>query len=792
MHTRLPQKNLSGFIWILLLGLFGWINPLFSQNKPGIWTPHLAFSNPIKVEVSSDKVYFATSGGLFYYDQTDHSVGTITKREKLSETRVKTIGYNETAAVLVVVFENGTINLLSDDGSVFPILDLKRKNIVGNKTVNHLYQKGNLCYLSCGFGIVVLDVVKREIKDTYIIGTEGAYVNVNCVTSDDENLYAATSDGMMSAGLSSNLLDFANWHIISDSELPITEYYLTYYNEGTLYAITKMENQDYGYLPYVKTENDIWRRAWWPFYAFSEMRFSENGWVVVASDYEINIYNPATQDRERIGAYSFQESDKICLPKSVAVDQNGVLWVADQNYGGVRINGQETEKIEPLGPVDNSMAHLSYGNGTLWVSHGGIDKAWGNTYQPALLQYYDGKTWKYFDKSNVPALAKMGDIFFSTPVPGESDHVFVSPYGHGLIEFKGGELVNHYTHLNSNLMRVPLSNSDENIIRVGGMAFDQDGNLWMSNSLVDKNLHCLKPDGTWQSFSLPEIANNYDVGKVIATSQDQIWMIIPRGKTNGLYVMSTDGTRKKHLDVISYFSGSDGQNRAVSMNDVYDVVEDLEGTIWAGTSKGVITYSNPAYVFDQEPYYGYQPAVDQNDGIYHPLLETEIVTAIAVNGANQKWLGTSGSGVYLVSADGTQELNHFTTENYPLLSNSITSLAYDGDNGVLYIGTDNGLIAYNTEAKTAKEAFTNVYAYPNPVRPDYTGNIYITGLMYNSNVKIATVSGRLVYETTSLGGQAVWPGTDLAGNRVHTGVYLVFCASEDGTQSEVAKILFIR
>jgi ligand-binding sensor domain-containing protein len=326
---------------------------------------------------------------------------------------------------------------------------------------------------------------------------------------------------------------------------------------------------------------------------------------------------------------------------------------------------------------------------------------------------------------------------------------------------------------------------------VGGMAFDSKGSLWVSNSNVDKNLHELKPDGNWKAYTLPEISNQFLTSKVLITRNNDIWIIVPHFQTKGLYVMSNEGTNKIQLDVKSYFTNGEDE-KITDMNDVYSIVEDKVGAIWVGTSTGIAVYSNPESVFEESPFYANQPGLDLNDGIYHALLENITVTALAVDGGNRKWCGTKSDGLFLISADGQHELEHFTTENSELISDNITSLAYDGMNGILYIGTQLGIVSYQTDSKDSYNKFDKVYAYPNPVRENYQGNIYITGLIYETNVKITTVSGRLVFETTSIGGQAVWDGNDLAGNRVHTGIYLAYCASSDGTQKAVAKILFIR
>jgi hypothetical protein len=330
-------------------------------------------------------------------------------------------------------------------------------------------------------------------------------------------------------------------------------------------------------------------------------------------------------------------------------------------------------------------------------------------------------------------------------------------------------------------------------VRVGGMAFDSKGSLWVSNSQVSKNLHERKSDGTWKAYSLPEVANQYLTGKVLVSKNDNIWIILPHIQTKGLYVMSNDGSQKLLLDVSSRFTNGE-DTKITSMNNVYSIAEDKDGAIWVGTSNGLTMYSNPENVFVESPYYAYQPGLDQGDDIYHPLLENITISAIAIDGGNRKWCGTKNDGLFLISADGQHELKHFTTENSDLMSDIITSLAYDDVNGILYIGTQLGLVSYITDSKGANDQFSKVYAYPNPVRENYQGNIYITGLMYETNVKITTVSGRLVYETTSNGGEAVWDGNDLAGNRVHTGIYLAYCAASDGeeTYSTVTKILFIR
>jgi len=229
------------------------------------------------------------------------------------------------------------------------------------------------------------------------------------------------------------------------------------------------------------------------------------------------------------------------------------------------------------------------------------------------------------------------------------------------------------------------------------------------------------------------------------------------------------------------------------LDRVYSVTEDQEGDIWVGTNKGPVVYFNPSGIFAEDAVYGYQPEIPRNDGtsFVDLLLSTEKINTIAVDGANQKWLATEKSGVFLVSPDGKKEIYHFTEENSPLFSNNVQTVAVNDKTGEVFFGTEKGIISFRGRATEGGDDFGKVYVFPNPVREDYYGEITVTGLAENVNVKITDISGNIVFETTALGGQAIWDGKNFRGDRVQTGVYLVFCTNEDGTKTHVTKLLFI-
>ncbi len=776
----MPKK----FYYLILMLLLS----IKLMAAPGDWTQFLSMKQTFKVIEGDGVIYFASEGGIFYYNLNDYSVETLTKIDGLSESEIKTIGFNKKNSVLIIVYKNSSIDLVYSDGTIFPISDIKRKNIQGDNSVHRMQQYGDLCYMACGFGIVVLNVKKREIKDTYVIGSSGGYLAINDVALFNNKLYAASAEGMKVASLEDNLLDFSNWTTIGESEnLPVQEYLLVEATDSILFCINKKENQEEGGTVYYLNEAQNWHRYWVNIYSFREFEIKNNK-AIIPGTYSTNVLNLSDKTITKIPKYGFLDENEFQSPQSALLDNEGNIWIADYKHGAILVHQNTQTQIIPDGPIDNSIFKLSYTNGKLWISRGGFESTRTNEYNAAILQSYGKKGWNAYNKTNLPQWNNHFDVSTVTGVPNSENHVWVSLWGSGIFELKNDKIVNFFNEDNSPLESIIPG---KKYVRVEGMTYDDKGNLWITNGGVNYNLHCLKSDSTWDSYFLPEIANGESVGKIIHTRDDNLWMIIPRGKANGLYIMSSDGLQKKSLNVASYFTN--GETEVITkMNNVLDIVEDLKGEIWVATTQGVTTYSSPYTVFSENPYFAYQPGLDLNDGIYHALLNTETVTCLAVDGGNRKYCGTANSGLYLISENGEEEIAHYTTENSPLLSNSITSLAYDGINGILYIGSQGGLVALTTDSKTGAPSFEEIYAYPNPVREDYDGDIYITGLMENTTVKITTVSGRLVYQTTSEGGQAVWPGTDLNGNRVHTGVYLAMCSANEGEDSAITKILFIR
>lgn len=766
------------FLIVVALSLI--VQSQAQQAKAG-WKDYLSYVNTTKIAISEEIVYCATGGGLMYYDLQDNSINKFSIIAELSDFGIKTISYSTENKVLIIAYTNSNIDLVYGT-EVINLSDIKRKQFTGDKSINNISFIGNEAYLSCGFGIVVLNLQKQEVKETYIIGEEGTILAVNDTEADSGYLYAATNIGILKADKNSdNLNDYNNWSLVENIPHSNDKFSHLQFFEGKLIANYTPEEwyQDQMYM----LNGNIWE-PYLPQIKYAHEIQTNGNYLTISSRENIFVIDNNHSIIGKINNYQFgDEQISPIKPLSSGISKDGSIWVADKNSSMVKISDGNFESIFLNGPMDNSMFSLHQSGSVLWISPG-TQRGW----EFPRFQRFNENKWDYFTKSNHSELDGFHNIISITVDPFDETHFFAASWGGGLLEYRNDEFIERYTNHNSPLETALPQEPDEPYVRIGGIDFDSDGNAWITNSESGKNLHKLTTQGEWESFVLPEIALSKSIGKLIVTQDDDKWILVPSG--NDAYVVDKTGAQKKQLRVTSYFNN--GENEIYNqMNDVYSIAEDNEGAIWIGTSKGVAVYSNPSRIWTTETLYATQPSLDLGDGIYHPLLGTETVTAIAVDGANRKWLGTKNSGVYLISESGEAEVLHFTQENSPLLSNEITAIAINQKSGEIFFGTNKGLVSYQGDAIIGKDSYSDVYVYPNPVRETYDGPITVTGLIENTDIKITDISGNLVFKTTSLGGQATWDGTNLNGNRVKTGVYLVFCNDETGEKTHITKLLFI-
>ncbi len=740
-----------------------------AQIGVGEWRDHFPYINGIRVAVAGEKVYCATESSLFYFDKSDNSVNKISKVHGLSDVGLSTIAYNNEYDLLLVAYSNANIDIISGQ-TIYNISDIKRKQITGYKTINSILFVGKYAYLSCGFGIVVVDIENKEIKETYIIGDNASQINVFELTRDNQFFYAATEKGIFKADINNQfLVNYANWTHFDNAPQANKKYTSIAYFNNNLYALYDDDE-------YAKDTIFVFDGNNWSFLDTSLFKNIES--LSVSNDYLIvsKTYGITTINTKGDSAYYYNG----VTPLHGEFDADNKLWFADKYYGLRKARSSTGfDNYFPNGPYSTDVVNMAVEGSNLYAVAGGVNGSWSNLWNNAEINIFINEEWKTYKSGSYK------DIVSVVVDPSNPSKAYAGSWNYGIIEFDDGNFVKVYNESNSTLQSVIPGAP---YIKIGGMAFDSDNNLWVSVSGAQECVSVMLTDGTWYGFNYGSLFNNFVMSDIIVTKYNHKWIILPRG--GGIFAFDDKGT----FDDISdddtkEFSILDETGKLIT-SDVYSMAEDLEGDIWIGTNKGVLVYYDPENVFDGDNFYA-QKIIIEMDGNTQYLLETETVTAIEVDGANRKWIGTQNSGVFLMSEDGTEQILNFNIDNSPLISNKITSIAIDGKTGEVFFGTDKGIVSYKAVATDGDNDFNKVYVYPNPVRPEYTGLITITGLVANANVKITDITGNIVYEVTAEGGQAVWDGNDFNGNRVKTGVYLAFCSNEDGSKTHVTKILFI-
>jgi ligand-binding sensor domain-containing protein len=769
---------------LLILLIYIVICQSYAKQPVHEWTDYQSYASAKNVVDTGEKIYCVTDGGLFSYTKADNSIQKMSGINGLSDIGVQRLAYSKENDILLIAYQNANIDLLIGT-TIYNLSDIKRKQLSANKTINNIMFSGKLAYLSCGFGIVVINLERKEIKDSYIIGNEGDYLNVLDLATDGNYLYAATVSGIYRASVSEpNLQNYNNWvrqtnipH--SDQKFNAIEFFngriIANYASGEWYSDEMYQlngNVWTPFLPEIKYVAEISTMG-------NQVVFSSRNMVLV-----YNLNSEKTGDVRKYVFSGYEEP--IIEPSSACLDAQNVLWIADQSFGLIKVGSPDT-RIVPEGPSDNRIFSLSMNGQDLWIASGGRNETWNNLFFDPRFQLNREGKWSVFDQKTFTKTNDFRDMVCVAADLNSPDHVFAGSWGGGVLEFDAGKFKKRYDNFNSTLQTQLPNTPNDPYVRIGGMAFDSNGNLWVTNSGVANVLSSFQTDGTWKSYELSGIANK-TVGKVVVTSKDDKWVLAPRG--NGLYALNSTNSVAKEQKVVAYFKNQEGEYKT-EMNDLYSMALDQNGELWVGTSAGVAVFSNPEKIWKDEVMYATRPGLNQHDSYFHPLLEKETITAIAIDGANRKWFGTKSSGVYLISADGETELEHFTSENSPLLNNEITDIAINQTSGEVFIGTISGLISYMGEATAGNDEFSDVYVYPNPVRETYEGPIVVKGLVDETDVKITDISGNLVYKTTSLGGQAIWDGKNLNGNRCKTGVYLVFLSDALGEQTKITKLLFI-
>lgn len=664
------------------------------------WKVYAAYSNHTQAVMAGSVVYTVCDGGLFSYDTDDQFVATYDKASSLNDNGIYSIA--PYGSSLVILYNNGNIDLLNSSGSVYNMPELKNKAL-DDKTLNELRVFGSEATISTNSGLVIVNLKDRTFSVLYDLGDKIE----SCIIKKD-TIYAKTPSAVMIGDRDLNLQDTSNWR--------------------------KKNAQD------IKSEIDF-------------------------------------------DTYSKEES---------ATNAHNLKIV---------------EKINPEGPKKNYFYKMHFDTGNRLLVAGGCFNYPELNRDGTIMMYENGK-WSAFDDVKPKQENKL-EWYYSNVTdvvqdPDDDSHFFASCACSGLYEFKNGSMVNHYSYKkNSPLQTILPGNSNEDYyVRITGLAFDADKNLWMLNNECDTIVRIMKPDKKWKAYYYPEIDGYQTFDQVMFDERGWAWINCRRttagGNHAGVLVINTGGTidavkDDKHV-FIQTLVNQDGKSYTEKLSEMNCIVEDLNGAIWVGTNQGPFMIEDPTSVFSPDFRYT-QVKVPRNDGsdLADYLLNEVAIKCIAIDGGNRKWFGTVSNGVYLTNADGTEIIHHFTKDNSPLISDEIYTIAIDGRTGEVLIGTRDGLCSYMSDATDPVEKFDEdlVKVYPNPIRPEYSGDIKITGLMNSSHVKIVSANGRLVNKGASIGGSYIWNGRLANGKKANSGIYYILATDEKGDEGVAGKFVII-
>jgi ligand-binding sensor domain-containing protein len=764
--------------------LFSLISQFPVAQQKSDWKAHLAYNDAQQVEEANNHVFVLADGALYSYSKKNSEIILYSRQNGLNDTEISIIRYSPDNSLLVIVYSNGNIDLLDKDG-ISNMPDLKNTSSVQNKGVYDIFFKENLAYLSTDFGITVLNLVKREVWETYKLDIK---VLSACIAG--EKIYAATENGIYYADTKTNLLDKGNW---SETGMPdmVNIVHICLFN-GQI-TVCKKDAGLYYFSPGSTEVKTLLNH-----YGIKGMSL-ENNELLAHSDSEIYIFKTLESDYASLNAGNVKDITSL--------KDDGKYWIAagtDGLAGIEQTGGNEfTEFVSGLqinSPQKNYDYFMTmYKDDKLLITGGG--RLLNRYSRPGVFMIYRDNNWYNFDENIVNQHTlnllntKVMDYMCVAVDPDDEEHYYIATYGEGVVEIKNSEFVNIF-NLNNSTLESALPNEpvyNKNFVRIGSCVFDKNKNLWIVNSQARDIIKVLKSDGSWSSLYYRQISYADKVDKIMITSRGHKWVNVPYNNA-GIFVFDDRGTIDDVSDdICNFFTAfKDAQNNAGGMiiaSQYLSMAEDRTGTVWIGTNTGLLKCTSPAQAIDNPELLAFSRLVRDGDAYF---LNGESVTAIAVDADNNKWIGTGNSGVFLINDDGSETIYDFTAENSPLLSNTIQSIAINSKTGEVFFGTDKGLVSFNSGIKSGSAVFSDVYAFPNPVRPDFNDKVTITGLSNNTNVKITDISGVLIYQAKAVGNRIVWNCHNLSGNRVATGIYLVIASTPNASESVVTKIAVVK
>ncbi len=765
-------------IFLLTLITFFTIQLSISQNNKS-WKGYFSYTQINDLSQDETRIFAASENAIFSEVVVSGTVKTINTIDGLSGITITAIYDSPALKKTIIGYENGLIVVYNQiDGSILNVVDIINKSIPQNvKRVNHFMDDNGMIYVSCDFGIVQYNLNTLQFGDTYFIGPNGTQISILQTALYNGKIYAASkNNGILTALISNpNLNDFNQWSTIAafgwSGVEKIGSNLVATTSNGSLQKFNGA-----AFVPAIQLPEPV-----------NDLRSSGSNLVVTTKNH-VYVYNEALSQLADIISNQIQD---VTVEFTCATILNNIIFFGTKE-NGIFTRGLTNLTIEnktPEGPLRNNVFAIDTSSSNLWAVFGGYDIDYNPyTFTTTGLPKFGISKFNRDGWLNIPYDDLLGAKAISriSVNPSNENQVFFSSYYSGLLKLENNQATTIYntTNTGSDGLQTIVGQVPDDI-RVNGGIFDNAGNLWVTNSIVRKGLKVLKANGQWQSFDMQNVYANLNklrFGRIAIDKNGTKWMATWRDGVIGF-----NETPNNRFKVIT----SEGTGGNLPTFDARAVAVDNRNQLWIGTLAGLRVLSSVDSFYSEESLRT-EPIIIVEDNLAQELLYEQSISDIFVDGANNKWIGTIDSGVFYVSQDGQRTIHHFTTSNSPLPSNTINDIDVNGVTGEVFFATSKGLVSYKGTSTTAKGNLNSVYVYPNPVRPEFTGTVKISGLLDKANVKISDIEGNLVHEAIAEGGTIEWDTTAFGKYKVASGVYMIFISAEDGAETKVKKVMIIR
>ena len=739
----------------LLLALLSGVLQFSAQNiSSKKWNDLFSYNHVLSIKEDNGTLIAATENGIFYYNT---STGEITKRSKangLHEVKITAFDYNPTTKIGLVGYANGSMDVIAPDGITYVVDIPIATGFTGNKKINHINISGNLAVVSVNYGVSIFKLDKKEFGQSAFFVNNGVFEAANEAAIKDNTVYVATESGLKSHDINVTFPVYNTWTTMING------------------AFTQADSEGYAV---VATPTTVYFESGGVFSPLPQ-NFAE------IKDVSATAQNIIVTDKQRV--YVFSNTGQYQSTPDFGENCQTASIVAGKNYGGTFFSGVKDEakvSYKPDGPYTNTSYKISLLGDQIWVASGGLSSYAGAIERKLGYYHFNGSQWIYPEYFlNNPKIFNVLDV---VPNPQKPSEVFFTNY-----IFSAGDKGIYRMENNEFQKQYKGDDSNQFYNRPAGIAFDEENRMFVSVSVLENSpattgYYYYNPSS--DSFSLVPLTKSGGALK-------------PLAKEGYLYIPSpffSDGGMI--IDKYGSNPAMPGNNTIIRtennlpVNGTVSAALDNDGDLWIGTREGLRVLPNPTSAIGDT---GIQtnPIVIMQNGIPEESFRNNTILQIEVDSGNHKWISVDGGGVYYMSANGEQTLKHFTKENSPLPTNSVTDIKVDNKTGKVYFVTLDGIVTYQGDAIDVNSNFGNVLVYPNPVvYAQYKGNVTFRGLAMKTNIRITDAAGNLVHQAVARGGFYEWDLNNQRGSRVASGVYFVLMTNEDGTDKATTKIAVV-